>query len=125
MKRREEEAKQAETDAVKKALETFQVSSDTEEDSLRKPAHSARQATLVGGHSRSLYKELNEMANDSKPQEVKKLGEEIFKAYRAAGAKNMGEDSATTMGKAFSRYYGGRGCYIPIIWDTGCSKPIV
>ena len=71
MKRREEEAKQAETDAVKKALETFQVSSDTEEDSPRKPVHSARQARLVGGHSRSLYKELNEMANGSKPQEVK------------------------------------------------------
>ena len=27
--------------------------------------------------------------------------------------------------KAFSRYCGGRGCYIPIIWDTGCSKSIV
>ena len=37
----------------------------------------------------------------------------------------MGDDSATTMGKAFARYTGGRGCYIPVIWDTGCSKSII
>ena len=29
------------------------------------------------------------------------------------------------MGKAFSRYSGGRACYIPIILDTGCSKSII
>ena len=29
------------------------------------------------------------------------------------------------MGKAFSRYSKGVGCYIPIIWDTGCSLSIV
>ena len=126
MKRREEEAKQqAEIDAVKKALKTFQVSSDTEEDSQKKPVHSARQVRLVGGHSRSLFKKFNEMISGSKPQEVKKLGEKIYKAYRATGAENMGDDSATTVGKAFARYSGGSGCYIPIIWDTGCSKSII
>ena len=58
------------------------------------------------------------MASGSKPKEV-------IEAYRAAGAESLGDDSATTMGKAFSRYSGGRGCYIPIILDTGCSKSIV
>ena len=62
VKRREEEAKQqAETDAIKKAFETFQVSSYTEEDLPKNPAHSARQTRLVGGHSRSLFKELNQI----------------------------------------------------------------
>ena len=62
------------------------------------------------------------MASGSNPQEVRKPREEIFKAYRANGAESLGDDSATTMGKAYS---GGRGCYIPIIWDTGCSKSII
>ena len=84
-----------------------------------------RQARLYVPHSRSLYKELNEMPSGSKPQEVKKLGDEILKMYRATGAESLGDDSTTTIGKAFSRYSGGRGCYIPIIWDTGCSKSIV
>ena len=63
------------------------------------------------------------MAGDSK--EAKKLGEEIFKAYRANGTNSLGDESATTMGKAYSRLSGGMGCYIPVIWDSGCSKTIV
>ena len=55
---------------------------------------------------------------------MKKLGEDILKAY-ACKQESMGDDSATTMGKAFARYTGGRGCYIPINWDTGCSKSII
>ena len=71
----QEEKQKAEADAAKKAtgIKTFQESSDTEEDSPRKPVHSARQARLMGGHSKSLYKELNEMASGSKPQEMKQL----------------------------------------------------
>ena len=64
-KRKEEEEKQKAEEAAKKAtgIKTFQELSDTEEDSPKKPAHSARQARLLGGHSRSLYKELNGMAS--------------------------------------------------------------
>ena len=99
-KKAEEEAKQPEIEAVKKAIETFNVSSDTEVDSLKKSElHSARQARLFGAHSWSLYKELNEMASGSTPQEVKKLGDEIFKAYRAAGAESLGDDSAPRWGR--------------------------
>ena len=29
------------------------------------------------------------------------------------------------VGKAYSKYSGGRCCYIPIVWDTGCSKSII
>ena len=71
-------------------MNTFQASSDTEEDSPKKPAHSARQARLMGGHSSSLFYEFNKMASGSKPQEAKQLGEEILKAYRAK--ENMGDD---------------------------------
>ena len=56
-KKAEEEAKQAEIEAVKKAIETINVCSDTEEDSPRKSEiHSAREARLYVAHSRSLYK---------------------------------------------------------------------
>ena len=63
----------------------------------------------MGGHSRSLFKA---MAGDSK--EAKKLGEEIFKAYRANGTNSLGDESATTMGKAYSRLSGGmlHSCYM-------------
>ena len=62
--------------AAKKAFETFQA----EEDSPRKTMHSARQARIVGGHSRSLYRVLNDTAKWAKPEDAKKLGEEICKA---------------------------------------------
>ena len=69
-KKAEEEAKQAEIEAVKKAIETINVCSDTEEDSPRKSEiHSVRQASFYSAHSRSLYKELNEMDSGSEPQE--------------------------------------------------------
>ena len=55
-KKAEEEAKQAEIEAVKKAIETFNVSNDREDDSPRKSEiHSVRQARLYSAHSRSLY----------------------------------------------------------------------
>ena len=118
-KKAEEAAKQAEIEAVKEAsLETFNVSSYMEDDSPKKSeVHSARQARILGAHSRSLFKELNQMAV--------KLGEEIYKTFRANDADSLVDETATTMGKAFSRYSGGRGCYIPIICDSGCSKSIV
>ena len=81
-KRKEEEERQkAEADQAAKAasLKTF-TASDSEDDSPKKPVYVARQARLTGGKSRSLYKELNEMASGSRPQDVEKLGEEIFKA---------------------------------------------
>ena len=37
------------------------------------------------------------MASGSKPQEVKKLGDEILMAYRVAGTESLGDDSATTI----------------------------
>ena len=60
---------------MKKAvIETFNVSSDTEEDSTKKSdVHTARQARLLGARPRTLFNKLNEMAGDSK--EAKKLGE--------------------------------------------------
>ena len=54
---------------------------------------------------------------------VEKLGEEIFKAY-AARATEV-DNLATTVGRAYARLTGGKGCHIPIIWDTGCSKSII
>ena len=62
------------------------------------------------------------MALGARPQEMKKLGEEVLKAYRASGTAENVDDSATTMGKGFSRYSGGRAC---LVWDTGCSKSII
>ena len=35
------------------------------------------------------------------------------------------DNSATTVGSAYARLTGGKGCQIPIIWDTGCSKSII
>ena len=54
---------------------------------------------------------------------VEKLGEEIYRAY-AARATEV-DNSATTVGKAYARLTGGKGCQIPIIRDTGCSKSII
>ena len=65
------------------------------------------------------------MALCTRPQEMKKQVEELLKAYRASSIAENVDDSATTMGKAFSRYSEGRACYLPIVWDTGCSKIII
>ena len=43
---------------------------------------------------------MNEM--QSQPQEMRRLGEDILKAH-ACKQETMGDDSATTMGKAFAR----------------------
>ena len=53
------------------------------------------------------------------------LGEEVLRACRAAGAAEKVDDSDTTMGRTYSRYSGGRSCYIPAVWDTGCSESII
>ena len=66
------------------------------------------------------------MAMGARPQEMKKLGEEVLRACRASVAAEKVADSATTMGKAYSRYSGGRCCYnIPVVWNTGFSKSII
>ena len=64
---KKKEEKQKAEEAAKKAtgIKTFQEPSDTEEDSPKRPAHSARQARVMG---RSLFQELNEMASGSKPR---------------------------------------------------------
>jgi len=51
--------------------------------------------------------------------EAKKLGEEIWMAYRANSRHNFGDDSAAT---AYSRLAGEKGCDAPVIWDSGCRK---
>ena len=35
------------------------------------------------------------------------------------------DDSATTMARAYSKMSGGKACFIPLVWDTGCSKSII
>ena len=97
------------------SVKKFTVKSDSEEDSPKRPVYAARQARLTGGKSRSLFKELNSMTDGN----VEKLGDEIFRAYAARAEV---DDSATTVGRAYARLTGGKGCHIPIIWDTGCSK---
>ena len=100
---------------MKKAvIETFNANSDTEEDIPKKfDVHTARQDILLGPHPRTLFNELEVMAGNSK--EAKKLGHKIWKAYGANSGDNLGNESATTMGKATSRLSGGKGCYILII----------
>ena len=110
-KRKEEEERlkaEAEKAAKAASVKTF-TASDSEEDSPKRPVYAARQARLTGGKSRSLYKELNAMTDGN----VEKLGEEIFRAY-AARATEV-DDSATTVGRAYARLTGGKGCHIPII----------
>ena len=63
------------------------------------------------------------MAGDS--VEEKKLGDKIWKAYRANSGSNLGDESATTMGTAYSRLAGGKGCHVPVILNFGFSKSIV
>ena len=60
------------------------------------------------------------MAWDS--MEAKKLGEEIWMAYRANSRHNFGDGSATTIGTPYSRLGGEKGCDAPVIWDSGCRK---
>ena len=57
--------------------------------------------------------------------EANELGDEIWTAYRANSTNNLGDESATTMGTAYSGLFGGKGCHVPVIWDSGCSKSIV
>ena len=65
------------------------------------------------------------MVMGTRPQEMKKLGEEVLRPCKASGAVEKVDDSALAMGKAYSRYSGGRCCYVPVVWDTGCSKCII
>ena len=62
------------------------------------------------------------MAGDS--VEAKKLGEEIWIAYRANSRHNFGDDSAATMGTAYSRLAGGSACDVRVIWDSSCRKKL-
>ena len=48
------------------------------------------------------------MAMGARPQAMKKLGEEVLRACRASGTAEKVDDSATTVGIAYSRYSGGR-----------------
>ena len=74
-KKKQEDAQRE--DCQRRKRQEEDEDSDTEEDLPRKIMHSASQARIVGGHSRLLYIELNDMAKGAKPEEAKKLGEEI------------------------------------------------
>ena len=57
------------------------------------------------------------MGGDSK--EAKKLGENIFKAFRASSGNSLCDESATMMGKAYLRLSGGKGCRVVTFLSSG------
>ena len=57
------------------------------------------------------------MVTGARPREKKMLGEEVLRACRAAGDTERLDDSATTMGRAYSKYSGGRSCFIHVVWE--------
>ena len=124
-KKAEEELKKKQEEAVKRASQTYQGSgSSAEEESPKKL--SARQAKVGGLAERSLYKELEEMSNGARPKDKKVFEEEVLRAYRAGNVDTEKvDDSATTMGRAYSKLSGGKFLVIPVVWDTGCSKSII
>ena len=123
-KKAEEELKKKE-EAVKRAFQTYQGSgSSAEEESPKKL--SARQAKVGGLAGRSLYKELEEMSNGARPKDKKVFEEEVLRAYRAGNVDTEKvDDSATTMGRVYSKLSGGKFMVIPVVWDTECSKSII
>ena len=61
-----------------------------------------------------------------RPKDKKVFEEEVLRACRAGGIDTEKiDDSATTMGRAYSKYSGGKSCFIPVVCDTGCSKSII
>ena len=124
-KKAEEEQKRKEAEAAKKTIHTFQGSgSSTEEESPKK--HSARQVKVGGLVGRPLLKELEEMSMGGRPKDKKVFEEEVLGACRAGGIDTEKiDDSATIMGRAYPKYSGGKSCFIPVVWDTGCSKSII
>ena len=79
-KKAEEELKQKEAEPVKKAFQTFTVSSDTEEESPKKFA--ARQAKLGGIAGRQLFKELSEMSMGARP-----CNKKVFESLQSCGGQ--------------------------------------
>ena len=106
-KKAEEEQRRKGAEAVKKAVHTFQgSSSSTEEESPKK--HSARQLKVGGLVGRPLFKELEEMSMGTRPKDKKVFEEEVLRPCRAGGMDTEKIDnSATTMGGAYSKYNGG------------------
>ena len=61
-----------------------------------------------------------------RPKDKTVFEEEVLRACRAGGMDTEKiDDSATSMGRAYSKYSGGKSCFIPVVWDTGCSKSII
>ena len=124
-KKAEEELKKKEAEAVKRAFQTYQGSgSSAEEESPKKL--SARKAKVGGLAGRSLYKELEKMSKGARPKDKKVFEEELLRACRAGNIDTeKADDSVITMGRAYSKYSGGKFMVIPVVWDTGCSKSII
>ena len=119
-KKAKEELKKKEAEAAKRAFLTYQGSgSSAEEESPKKL--SARQAKVGGLAGRSLYKELEEMSKGARPKDKKVFEEEVLRAYRAGNVDTEKvDDSATTMGRAYSKYSGGKfmviKMYLNLFW---------
>ena len=99
---------------VKKAIHTFQASSLSAEEEIPK-RFSARQVKVGGLAWRTLFKELEEMVMGARPKDKKVFDEEVLRAYKAGGDMEKIDDIATTMGRAYSQYSGGKTCYIPVV----------
>ena len=91
LKERRGNSTQKEAEALRKAFQIFQTSSDTEEESPKK--FSARQAKLGDIAGRQLFKELNEMSMGTRPCVKKVLDEEVLRAYKAVGDNEKIDDS--------------------------------
>ena len=124
-KKAEEELKKKEAEAVKRAFQTYQGSgSSAEKESPKKL--SSRQAKVGGLAGRSLYKELEEMSKGARPKDKKVFEEELLRACRAGNIDTeKADDSVITMGRAYSKYSGGKFMVIPVVRDTGCFKSII
>ena len=61
----------------------------------------------------------------ARPSDKKVFDEEVLRAYKACGDMERIDDSATTMRRAYSKSSGGKTCFIPVLWDMGCSKNII
>ena len=114
IKKEEEEKLKAEAEKAAKsaAIRTFSAI-DTEEDSPRRPVYAARQARITG---RGLYRDLNTMDEST----VEKLGEEVFRALAARSGEV--DNSATTVGSAYARLTGGKGCRYLLFGTLGVAN---
>ena len=107
---------------------TYSESEETEKDSPQKQTsetHSARQARVVGSR-RFIAVKLTS-------KDTKKLGEEIFCAYKAKAQGGAAQASSydnpgytvTTFGSVHSKLSEGKTVDPPIVMDSGCSNDII